>query len=101
MIDQGAEIFLVAAAWPAARREPWILLNRARALENQAFLFSCNGAGTNQGVGLGGHSVLVDPLGKVLAEGGDGEALVSVEVDPGVVRRVRDDFPALQDRVLG
>jgi len=44
------------------------LLNRTRALENQAFLFSCNGVGSNCGVGLGGHSVLVDPLGEVLAE---------------------------------
>src|SRR5439155_24516947 len=50
MIDEGAEFFLVAAAWPAARLEPWILLNRVRALENQAFLFSCNGAGSSGGV---------------------------------------------------
>jgi predicted amidohydrolase len=100
MIDRGAEFFLVAAAWPAARREPWILLNRTRALENQAFLFSCNGAGSNCGVTLGGHSLLVDPLGKVLAEGGDGEGLVSFEADPGAVGRARDDFPSLRDRIL-
>jgi predicted amidohydrolase len=101
MIDRGAEFFLVAAAWPAARCGPWILLNRARALENQAFLFSCNGAGTSQGVVIGGHSVLVDPLGNVLEQGGDGETLVTHEVDPGTVGRVRADFPALRDRVLG
>jgi predicted amidohydrolase len=100
MIDQGAEIFLVAAAWPAARIEPWILLGRARALENQAFLFACNGAGTNGGVEIGGHSLLVDPLGTVLAEGDGREAILSCEVDPGMVARVRTGFPALRDRVL-
>jgi predicted amidohydrolase len=100
MIDQGAELLLIAAAWPAARIEPWTLLCQARALENQAFLLSCNASGINGGVQLGGHSVLVDPLGKVLAEGGDGEALLSFELDPTLVRTVRDDFPALRDRVL-
>ena len=48
MIDLGAEVFLTAAAWPAARVEPWLLLNRARAMENQAFVFACNGAGTER-----------------------------------------------------
>jgi predicted amidohydrolase len=100
MVDRGAEVFLVSAAWPAARVETWALLGRARAVENQAFLFSCNGAGTSGGVRLGGHSLLVDPTGAVLAEGGDGEALVSSEVDPGAVRAARDEFPALRDRVL-
>jgi predicted amidohydrolase len=100
MVDQNADFFLIAAAWPAARREPWILLNRARALENQAFLFACNGAGRNGGVEIGGHSLLVDPLGTVLAEAADQEAILSIEVDPGMVARVRAEFPALQDRVL-
>lgn len=100
MTDGGAEFLLVSAAWPAARLDPWILLSRTRALENQAFLFACNGAGTSGGVLLGGHSLVVDPLGRVIAEGGDGEALVSVDVDPDAVRRIRADFPALRDRVL-
>jgi predicted amidohydrolase len=100
MVDRGAEVLLLVAAWPAARREPWTLLSRARAIENQAFLFSCNGAGTSQGVALAGHSLLVDPTGQVLAEGGDGEELLSCEVDPNLVRNLRRDFPALRDRYL-
>jgi predicted amidohydrolase len=100
MIDDGTEFFLVTAAWPAARREPWILLNRARALENQAFVFACNGAGESRGVALGGRSLLVDPRGNVIAEGGDGEGLVSADVDIETVRAFRREFPALQDRRL-
>jgi predicted amidohydrolase len=100
MIDQGAEIFLVSAAWPAARREAWIVLNRARALENQALLFSCNCAGSSGGVALAGHSLFVDPSGTVLAEAGDGPALLSYEVDPQVVGKLRAEFGALTDRLL-
>jgi predicted amidohydrolase len=101
MIDLGAEVFLVAAAWPAARVEPWVLLNRTRALENQAFVFACNGAGTSGGVRLGGHSVVVDPYGKVVAEAGDGETLLSCDIDLGIVREFRREFPALDDRRRG
>jgi predicted amidohydrolase len=100
MIDRGAELLLVTAAWPAARIEHWAVLNRARALENQAFLFSCNATGTQRGVRNGGRSLLVDPLGNVLAEGGDAEALVTCDADPAAVARVRAEYPALRDRIL-
>jgi predicted amidohydrolase len=100
MVDQGAEFLLVTAAWPSARLEAWTLLCRARAMENQAFVFACNGAGINCGVNLGGHSLIVDPLGTVLAEAVDGEALLTIDIDPDAVRAARDDFPALRDRVL-
>jgi predicted amidohydrolase len=99
MIDFDAEIFLVAAAWPAARLEPWILLNRARALENQALVLACNGAGSSGGVRLGGHSLVADPFGTVRAEAAEAEELLSIDVDLDAVRRFRRDFPALHDRV--
>jgi predicted amidohydrolase len=100
MIDQGAEFFLLASAWPAARLESWILFNRARAGENLAYLFSCNCAGAQGKQRYGGHSLFVDPWGKVLAEAGDGESILTAEVDPALVGAVRQDFPALQDRAL-
>lgn len=100
MSEAGAEILMIAAAWPAARIDPWVVLGRARAMENQAFLFACNGAGTTGGVPLGGHSLVVDPLGKVIAEAGEAPCVLSVEVDPASVAAVRREFPALRDRVL-
>lgn len=100
MVDQGATIFLVASAWPRVRLEAWSLLNRTRALENLAYLFSCNCGGSNGGTAYGGHSMLVDPQGRVAAEGGEGEGYVSAEVDPDLVKAVRSDFPALDDRVF-
>ncbi len=100
MIDQGAAFFLVSSAWPAPRLESWVLFNRARAHENLAYLFSCNCTGLQGDRTYAGHSLFVDPLGKVIAEGGEGETIVTAEVDMGLVDRARRDFQALQDRVL-
>lgn len=100
MVDAGATFFLVASAWPRVRSEAWSLLNRVRALENLAYLFSCNCAGSNGNAEYAGHSMLVDPLGKVIAEGGVGKDYVSSLVDPTLVASVRKDFPALDDRVF-
>jgi predicted amidohydrolase len=100
MVDAGTEFFLVAAAWPAARREAWTLFCRARAHENLAFLFACNAAGASHGVEVGGSSLVVDPSGKVLAEGGPAASLVSCEINPLAVKALRSEFPALNDRVL-
>ena len=80
--------------------ETWTLFNRVRAHENLSYLFSCNGAGVNAGTKLAGHSMIVDPLGEVLAEGGEGECFVSAEIDPGLVDAVRKEFSALDDRVF-
>jgi predicted amidohydrolase len=100
MVDQGAKFFLVTSAWPHVRLEAWKLFNRSRAHENLAFLISCNCAGANQDKKYAGHSMIIDPLGRVVAEGGDEEELVSARIDPELVDTVRQDFPALEDRVL-
>ncbi len=100
MLDQGAKFFLISSAWPRVRLEAWKLFNRARAHENLAFLISCNAAGSNAGKQYAGNSMIVDPLGQIVAQGGEQEELVSADIDPGLVDRVRQDFSALDDRVL-
>ena len=100
MVDQGAQFFLVASAWPLVRLEAWNLFNRARAHENLAFLISCNAAGSNDGKKYAGNSMIIDPLGQIAAQGGEHEELVSADIDPGLVDTVRQDFSALDDRVL-
>ncbi|MEV7603986.1 carbon-nitrogen family hydrolase [Paenarthrobacter sp. NPDC089322] len=96
---RGAEIVIVPAAWPAARREHWRLLTTARALEHQLFVVACNAAGSQEGVELGGHSRVVDPAGNVLAEAGAGESVLIVDIDPGQVGAVRSEFPVIGDRL--
>ena len=98
LTDGGAEMLLVAAAWPAARIAHWRLLVQARALENQAWVLACNAAGRRGDVTLGGTSLIVDPWGRIVAEADTGGAVLSAEVDPAGVARARADFPALSDR---
>jgi predicted amidohydrolase len=100
MVDQGAKFFLIASAWPYVRLEAWKLFNRARAHENLAFLISCNAAGSHGDIQYAGNSMIVDPQGQIVAQGSEQEELVSAEIDPGLVDSVRQDFKALDDRVL-
>jgi predicted amidohydrolase len=101
LVDAGATTMVVAAGWPARRRAHWTLLNRARAVEDQAYVLACASAGTHAGVEQAGHSIAVDPWGEVLAEAGPGEDVLTVELDPAKVAETREQFPALKDRVLG
>ena len=99
-VDQGAELFLVPAAWPAARVEAWRLLLRARAVEDQCFVVGCGTAGTHAGTKMGGRSAVIDPAGTVLAEAGADQEVLSVTIDAGQVAAVREAFPVLRDRRL-
>ena len=100
MVDKGATFFLIPSAWPMARLAAWRLFNRARAHENLAYLISCNCAGINAGIQYAGHSMIVDPLGQVVAEGGETEEIVTAEIDPGLVDSVRAEFSFLDNRVF-
>lgn len=98
LVDQGAELVIVPAAWPAARLEHWKLFTRTRAVENQVFVLACNAAGKQGDVDLAGHSAVVDPWGRALAEAGSGEEILYAEIDRSAVSETRREFPVLQDR---
>jgi len=100
MAVMGAEVFLVASAWPYPRLEAWLMFNRIRALENQIFLVSSNCTGSNRGKAFAGHSTVADPWGTPLAAGGDGECIVRAELDVGKIPDIRTVFSAFNDRVL-
>jgi len=100
LADKGVDFIIVPACWPYPRQEAWEVLNQARALENTCFLISCNAAGSQSGVMYMGHSKIVDPWGTVVAGTSFREAIVTAELDPGLVGRVRAAFPVLKDRVL-
>ena len=100
MVDRGAKFFLIPSAWPMARLDAWRLFNRARAHENLAYLISCNCAGNNAGTQYAGHSMILDPLGQVIADGGEKEDVVTAEIDPGLVDSVRREFSFLDNRVF-
>ncbi len=100
MLDQGAEFFLICSAWPYPRLEHWLLLNRTRALENLSYLISSNCVGFNRGTQFVGHSLVIDPMGQIIAGSNDEECVVWAETDREIVLRARAEFPALKDRVF-
>ena len=101
MSKDGAEIFLVTSAWPYPRLEHWLVLNRARAIENLAYVVACNAAGHTRGKTLLGNSLVVDPWGTPIARAGGGEQVLYASLDPELLHDVRSRFPALRDRRLG
>jgi predicted amidohydrolase len=101
LLDAGAQLVVVPAGWPAARLDHWLLLLRARALEDQLFVVGCNQVGNQEGVELAGHSVVVDPWGRIIAEAGADEEVLTVDIDLALVAKIRAEFPVLRDRRLG
>jgi len=100
LLDRGAEVFVVPAAWPMKRVAHWTLLGQARAIEDQCVVIQCNTAGTHAGYEMGGHSQVVDATGTVLASAGAGEEVLSVDIDTSATHRWREAFPVLADRRL-
>jgi deaminated glutathione amidase len=74
----------------------WHVLHRARAIENGCFVFAAAQGGSHEnGRDTFGHSLIVDPWGRVLAEGGVDPAVVIAEVDPTAVATARARIPSL------
>ncbi len=93
------DCYVVVANWPSSRRDHWRTLLRARAIENQAYVVGANRVGrSGDGLDHVGDSLVVDPMGEVLAEAGAAEGIVTAEVDPIEVSRVRSRLPFQQDR---
>lgn len=93
----GAQAAVVIANWPEARGSHWRALAIARAIENQEIVIAVNRAGADPYQRYAGGSLVVGPRGDVLGEAGDAETVLSVEIDPGVVRSWRDEFPAWRE----
>ncbi len=98
LVDAGVTLVAVPSAWPYPRVEHWTTLQRARAVENLCYVATANGAGPVGEAELLGRSRVTDSWGTTVAGAGDEPTLVTAEVDPGRVQRVREEFPALSDR---
>jgi predicted amidohydrolase len=96
--EAGVEVFVIVANWPTVRVEHWLALLRARAIENQACVIGVNRCGTDPKLAYPGRSVVVNPLGEILADAGDGERLLAAELNLEQLRAWRQEFPALRDR---
>jgi predicted amidohydrolase len=99
-----ADVICVPAAFTAyTGKAHWHVLLRARAIENQAFVFAPAQVGRigppNENRFAFGHAIVIDPWGEVLADAGaEGEALALADLDPARLAAVRRDLPALRHR---
>lgn len=94
----GIQMLFVPAEWPHPRLHHWRTLLTARAIENQMYVIACNRTGIGGNDVFFGHSLIIDPWGEVVAEGGEGEEIVTGRVDLNLVRRVRERIPVFTDR---
>ncbi|WP_336205647.1 carbon-nitrogen hydrolase family protein [Nonomuraea sp. LPB2021202275-12-8] len=106
LVDRGAELFAVIAAWGSGplKEDHWVTLVRARALENTMWTAAVgqapNPAESTDGFGVG-RSMLVDPLGVVRADLGTSPGVQVVRLEPEATVSARATLPCLEHRVLG
>lgn len=96
-VRRGAHVLVVIANFPSARESHWVSLLVARAIENQAFVVGVNRCGADPKLPYPGRSLVIDPRGKILADAGPGEAVVSADLDLKDLLDYRAAFPALAD----
>ena len=97
----GARMVAVPSAFTRATGEPhWELLLRARAVEDQIGVVAAAQWGTSpDGIVRHGHSLVVDPWGRVLADAGpEGDGVAIADLDPDEIDAVRDRLPSLANR---
>lgn len=95
---EGAEIICIPAQWPKPRQEHWRTLLRARAIENQLFVVSCNACGIVGKLDFFGMSMIIDPKGEVLVEANEAEQEILAPLDMQVMTDWRLQIPCFNDR---
>ncbi len=101
--ELGAEIIVLPSAFTATTGEAhWEPLIRARAIENQCYVVAADQYGHSQhGFADYGHSMIVDPWGKCMAEaGGDDSEVLCARLDADYLAEVRRELPSLQHKRL-
>jgi predicted amidohydrolase len=98
LAEAGATMLAVPSAFTKPTGEVhWHLLLRARAIENGSFVFAAAQAGKHEsGRETYGHSLIVDPWGGILAEGGVEPGVVMAKIDLAEIAKARGRIPSLE-----
>jgi predicted amidohydrolase len=93
----GADFLAAPSAFTVPTgRAHWHVLLRARAIENGCFMFAPAQVGDHaEGRKTYGHSLIVDPWGEVLADGGEDVGVVTAKIDVSKVAEARAKVPSL------
>lgn len=98
LAEAGADFLAIPAAFTKQTGEAhWHVLMRARAIETGSYVLAAAQGGHHEnGRDTFGHSVIVDPWGKIIAEGGIEPGVIMAEIDPARVAEARQRIPSLQ-----
>lgn len=93
-------IFVVSSFMDVTGKDHWEPLLRARAIENQVFIAAPNQAGPVPGANQlrHGHTMIIDPWGRVLAQASEAEEVITAEIDFEYLESVRKQLPSLSSR---
>ena len=93
------DVALYVASWPTSRREPWDLLLRARAIENQCYVCGVDRVGSDPACEYNGGTAFIDAYGHTVASCPDGKpGCITIEPDLKRLKEFRKKFPVLSDR---
>ena len=97
LAEAGASFLAIPAAFTKQTGEAhWHVLIRARAIENGCYVIAAAQGGQHEnGRSTFGHSLVVDPWGKIVAEGGIEPGVIMAEIDPAAVVMARSKVPSL------
>ena len=98
LAEAGATMLAIPSAFTKQTGEAhWHVLMRARAIENGSFVFAAAQGGKHEnGRDTYGHSLIVDPWGRIIAEGGTEPGVIMAEINPAEVASARARIPSLQ-----
>lgn len=96
---KGAPLVIVSAQWPRIRISRWDILARARAIENQIYIIACNRCGKENSTVFGGHSLIADPSGEILAKAKAENCICCGEILPERLAEIRSAMPSLEERM--
>jgi predicted amidohydrolase len=98
LAEAGASFLAIPSAFTRQTGEAhWHILNRARAIENGCYVIAAAQGGKHEnGRETFGHSLVVDPWGRVIAEGGTEPGVIMADIDPAEVVAARAKVPSLQ-----
>lgn len=92
------DLLIYLANWPSSRKDVWLSLLKARALENQSYVIGLNRVGKDgNGIQYSGNSIVYSPRGEVLLDLKEKEHIKTVNIDIESLKKFREKFPVWKD----
>lgn len=92
------DLLFIVSAWPKQRLKHLQILSRAKAIENQIFVSVCNSSSQIKSTKFAGNSMLINPLGEILAKGDENEHIISASLDFNCLEDIQKNINVKKDK---